>query len=238
MAPLKIIGAGYGRTGTLSLCEALDYLGLPCHHMEKVIIDPDQDPSMFKRAFDEGFHPDWDLVFNKYDAAVDWPAAAFWEDLLHKYPDAKIILTVRDPEEWYKSVGMTIRDWPMDPQEKWPERMQNTRLMARSVVKQGVLKNYPDKEAMIKQFTDHIEYVKRTVPEKQLLVLSLGQGWLPLCKFLGLPVPQGVPYPHANRGVNFGSKMFEVRDIILSQPGEREKLDDLFRETQIKMKNT
>ncbi|KAL5325819.1 hypothetical protein ACEPPN_006952 [Leptodophora sp. 'Broadleaf-Isolate-01'] len=225
MAPLKIIGAGYGRTGTLSLCEALDLLGLPCHHMEKVILDPTQEASVFRRAYDEGFKPDWDEVFKNYDAAVDWPAAAFWEDIWYKYPDAKVILTVRDPEDWYKSVGMTIRDWPMAPEEKWPERMQKTRLMARSVVKQGVLRNYENKDAMIQQYMDHIEYVKEVVPKKQLLVLGLGEGWGPLCHFLGLPIPKDVAYPYANRGVDFGRKMFEVREILLSQPGEREKLE-------------
>lgn len=197
--------------------------------MEKVILDPTQDASVFQRAFDEGFKPDWDKVFNNYDAAVDWPAAAFWEDLWHTYPDAKIILTVRDPEDWYRSVGMTIRDWPMGPGEKWPERMLNARLMARSVVKQGVLRDYSDKHAMIKQFKEHIEYVKRVVPRKQLLVLGLGEGWGPLCHFLGLPVPEDIPYPFSNIGVNFGRKMFEVRDIVLNQPGEREKLEGVNR---------
>ncbi|PVH88081.1 hypothetical protein DL98DRAFT_544599 [Cadophora sp. DSE1049] len=227
MAPLKIIGAGYGRTGTLSLCEALDILGLPCHHMEKVILDPTQDASVFRRAFDEGFKPDWDEVFRNYDAAVDWPAAAFWEELWQTYPDGKVILTVRDPEEWYRSVGMTIRDWPMGPGEKWPERMLEARLMARSVVRQGVLRNYSDKDKMIKQFKEHIEHVKRIVPKKQLLVLGLGEGWGPLCHFLGLPVPKDIPYPFANVGVNFGRKMLEVRDIVLSQPGEQEKLEGM-----------
>lgn len=115
----------------------------------------------------------------------------------------------------------------MAPGEKWPERMQNTRLMARSVVKQGVLRNYQDKDAMIQQFRNHIEYVKKVVPKKQLLVLGLGEGWAPLCHFLDLPVPRGVPYPFANKGVNFGRKMFEVREIVLSQPGEREKLEGM-----------
>lgn len=183
--------------------------------MEKILIDPTQDPSVFKKAFEDSYKPNWDAVFNNYDAAVDWPAAAFWEDLLQAYPDAKVILTVRDPDEWYQSVGMTIRDWPMAADEVWPERMKTTRLMARSVVKQGVLRDYENKAAMIKQYMEHIEYVKRVVPKKQLLVLGLGEGWKPLCEFVGKEVPMGVPYPHANRGMNFGRKMYEVRDIIL-----------------------
>tara|TARA_R110002060_G_scaffold11825_9_gene17017 strand:+ start:387 stop:992 length:606 start_codon:yes stop_codon:yes gene_type:complete len=193
--------------------------------VEKVILDPTQDASLFQRAFDEGFKPNRDEVFNNYDAAVDWPGAAFWEDLWQIYPDAKVILTVRDPEDWYRSVGMTIRDWPMGPGEKWPERMLNARIMARSVVKQGVLRNCSDKDTMIKRFKEHIEHVRRVVPSNKLLALGLGEGWGPLCHFLGLPLPKDIFYPFSNVVVNFGRKMFEARNIVLSQPGEREKLE-------------
>jgi hypothetical protein len=182
--------------------------------MEKMILDPAQDPSVFENAYVQKSNPDWDSVFNNYDAAVDWPAAAFWEDLLRQYPDAKVILTVRDPENWYASVTKTIRDWPMGAGVTWPERMAKSRRMARTIVKEGVLKNFDDREATIQMFKDHVNYVKATVPPENLLIMHVGDTWEPLCKFLGLEIPVGVPYPHSNRAPNFHKRMYALRDII------------------------
>lgn len=188
--------------------------------MEKVLLDPTQDPTIFRRAqMDKSYKPDWDAVFQNYKAAVDWPAAAFWEDIYKTYPEARVILTIRDPEDWYRSVGASIRDWPMSETEEWPQRMKDTRLMARSVVKQGALSNYADKQAMIAQFNAHIARVKETVPADRLLIMNLGEGWEPLCSFLKVPVPRGVRYPHANKGSNFAARMLAVRDVINSQSG-------------------
>lgn len=195
--------------------------------MEKVFTDPTQDPHVFQRAFEEGYTPNWDTVFSNYDAAVDFPAMIFWEDLFMAYPDAKVILTARDPEQWYESVSATIGgERPMGPEVQWPQRMLEARSMARSIVRNGILRNFHDKEAMIKQYVDHIEYVKQRVPCEQLLVLGMGEGWAPLCDFVGKPVPEDMPYPHANRGNSFGKKLFEFRDIILGQSGGEASLSE------------
>ncbi|KAE8141340.1 P-loop containing nucleoside triphosphate hydrolase protein [Aspergillus pseudotamarii] len=214
MAPLKIIGAGYGRTGTLSLCRALDILGYSCHHMEKMLLDETQDPVLFTEAYKSSSGADWDHIFRGYDAAVDWPAAAFWETLLKKYPDAKVILTVRDPESWYNSVGKTIHDWPMNDGSAWPEKMLASRKMARTVVKEGELKLYSDKTAMLEHYKEHITNVRRVVPKDQLLVFESHQGWEPLCKFLGIDPPSNIPYPHLNRGSLFRERLLRVKEKI------------------------
>ncbi|KND87473.1 hypothetical protein TOPH_07916 [Tolypocladium ophioglossoides CBS 100239] len=214
MAPLKVIGTGFGRTGTLSLCFALDILGYPCHHMEKVLLDPTQDPSAFVKA-SQTRTANWDRIFENYVAAVDWPAAEFWSELVQKYPDAKVILTIRDPEDWYASVANTINEWPMDPNIKWPMRMLKTRAMARAIVKEGVLRDFSDKEAMIAKFNDNIERVKQLVPQDRLLIFHVGDGWGPLCRFLKA-TPPDTQFPRCNRGSDFVKRLLWVKKAIES----------------------
>src|SRR5262249_34691649 len=97
--PLKVIGAGLPRTGTNSLQIALEQLGFgPCHHMYELLADPSQWPSWL-RVYD-GEHVDWEELYRGYNSAVDAPSAFLWRELAAAYPDAKVILTVRSPEDW------------------------------------------------------------------------------------------------------------------------------------------
>ncbi|KAL5362407.1 P-loop containing nucleoside triphosphate hydrolase protein [Aspergillus floccosus] len=219
MAPLKIIGAGYPRTGTLSLCEALETLGYNCHHMDKIFLDESQDPGIFTRAYTTKSPPDWDEVYRNYDAAVDCPSMAFWEDLFQKYADAKVILTTRDPNAWYDSVGMTIYQRSLKEGVNWPLRLLKAREMSRAIVKDGVLKEYTDKEAMLRQFQEHIVRVQEIVPPGQLLIFDSRQGWEPLCRFLGAAVPKGRPYPHTNRAGEFADRIWWYKSVIESREG-------------------
>jgi hypothetical protein len=104
---IKIIGTGYGRTGTTSLKDALNILGFKCYHMEEAFKHRNTHAQLWIQAFD-GNLPNYDLIFKSneekesYDATVDWPSTTVWEDLWKKYPHAKIILTLRDGESWYK----------------------------------------------------------------------------------------------------------------------------------------
>ncbi|KAF7587104.1 hypothetical protein BBP40_007710 [Aspergillus hancockii] len=154
--------------------------------MEKMILDSTQDPTVFTEAYrsksmNVPWETKWDSIFRNYDASVDWPAAVFWDNLVEQYPKAKVLLTVRDAEEWYASVGKTIYNWPMTEGAVWPDQMQKARAMARIVVKEGELQHYKDKEAMVEQFNQHIDHVKQVVPPVQLLVYNATQGWEPLC---------------------------------------------------------
>ncbi len=93
---MKVIGAGFGRTGTQSLKAALELLGdAPCYHMSTVIAEPYRVRQWLEIG--EGRGPGWDELFAGFQAAVDWPAAAYWRELAEHYPHAKVILTVRDP---------------------------------------------------------------------------------------------------------------------------------------------
>jgi hypothetical protein len=189
---LQIIGAGLGRTGTLSLKLALEHLGFgPCHHMSEVLANLRSQLPIWLDVVSG--RQDWDRAFAGFAAAVDYPAAYYWRELAAHYPEAKIILTLRDPESWFKSVSATIfspehtamfADTPMGP------------FMAGAV-----LKDFGDRigerDFMIDYFNRWNQLVIDTLPADRLLVFQARDGWEPLCAFLGAAVPDR-PYPRVN----------------------------------------
>ena len=189
---LQVIGAGLGRTGTLSLKLALEHLGYgPCHHMSEVIANVRSQLPLWLDVVDG--KPAWDRVFADFVAAVDYPAAYFWRELADHYPEAKIILTLRDPDSWFNSVSATIFS---------PEHMamfENTPMAP--FVAGSVVKDFGDRigerDFMIDYFNRWNQRVIDSVPPERLLVFRAKDGWGPLCAFLGLPVPE-VAYPRVN----------------------------------------
>lgn len=197
---LKVIGAGFGRTGTLSLKSALEKLGfIKTHHMLEVLPNAKQ----VKLWYDigNGVPPDWESVFEGYQACVDFPASAYYQELLSHYPDAKVILTVRDVDKWYLSTQRTIyRFGTIIP--KWPRllipRIGKIYSLSEGNIWNRVFDGRFEDEAYAKQvFLDHIDEVKANVPAEKLLVFDVAQGWEPLCAFLDLPVPDE-PFPRLN----------------------------------------
>ncbi len=197
---LKVIGAGFGRTGTLSLKVALEQLGYgPCHHMKEVMLNNDQ-AEWFSQA-SKGVEVDWHEVFNKYSSAVDWPAAAYYQELADSFPDAKIVLGVRDPDAWYESVENTIfRVIPNFP--KWVRfifpRSDKVFNMIEKTIWQGEFSGqFEDKGAAIQVFNERIETIKKMFPPERLLIHTSKDGWEPLCEFLDVEIPE-TPYPWVN----------------------------------------
>ncbi|KAG2213845.1 hypothetical protein INT47_001114 [Mucor saturninus] len=214
---LHILGAGYGRTGTMSLRDALNILGYKTHHMEDTILDPTQDPKIFEDAYkNPNDIVDWEKAFRGYTAAVDWPAVAFFDKIYALNADAKVILTIRDPESWFKSVSSTIHEWP-NVDESWPQNIVKARKMARVVVRDGELGGADTekrKAALIQKFTDHIEHIKSIVKPENLLIFDLGKhGWEELCQFLGKDVPIDTPYPHSNKREDFPSRLLKIKEL-------------------------
>ncbi len=193
---LQLIGAGYGRTGTLSLKHALEELGFgPCYHMEEVIKLPFR-YRVWQKIVD-GESPDWDAVFAGYHATVDWPACNYYQDLLAKYPQAKVILTVRDPEQWHESVLQTIYAFSHINTRFLPFVDGNLR-MTRALIWEGVFNGrFTEREYAIQKFNEHIAHVKESVPPEKLLLFNVQEGWQPLCRFLDVPIPTH-PFPHVN----------------------------------------
>lgn len=198
---LSVIGAGFGRTGTKSLKKALEILGFgPCYHMYEVL--PHQERVDIWRAAAQGDLPDWDKTFAGYRSTVDWPAAFFWRELSNHFPDAKIILSTRDVDSWYKSMDKTILE------------VLRTSTDAKSIgsklIAEGVFGgNIDDREHMIEAYKDNIAKVQAAFTDKRLLTYQLGSGWEPLCAFLNCPIPDE-PYPHSNKSDDFKGSVDKV----------------------------
>ena len=186
---VKVIGAGFGRTGTDSLREALTILGLgPCHHMFEVNAHERQ--RALCRALVLGAAPDWDQLLEGYTACVDWPSAYYWRELMAAFPDAKIILTYRSPESWWESFEKTILDYIQT--KAAPDSLVNT-LIARKVFggRPG------DRAHAIEVYEANTRDVIASVPSDRLLVHNVGDGWERLCPFLGVTEPAEA-YPNRN----------------------------------------
>ena len=212
---LRVIGAGFGRTGTLSLKVALEKLGFgPCHHMKEVVENQDQ-TEWFHRA-SKGEKVDWHKVFEEYQSAVDWPAVAYYQELADEFPNAKIILGIRDTDAWYQSVKETI--YTVIPNfPKWirlvlPRANKALDMINRTVWIGEFSGRFEDKEFAVDVFNKHIELVRTVFPEERLLIHSAKDGWQPLCDFLGVPVPDG-PYPWVNESISFKRNLRIIKAV-------------------------
>jgi Sulfotransferase domain len=195
---LKVVGAGFGRTGTLSLKSALEKLGFgPCYHMMEVFPRPDHVAMWHRLAFENQI--DWDALLAGFQAAVDWPAARWWREIAAYYPDAKVLLSVRDPEAWYKSMIETIYQ-PMKATA--PDDAPNLMRLQNQMVRKAVLNEtfdnrFEDKAHALEVFDRHTQEVRQAITPSRLLVFDVRQGWEPLCRFLDVPIPEE-PFPRLN----------------------------------------
>lgn len=208
---LRVIGAGFGRTGTFSLKTALDLLGYgPTYHMAEVFAHP-EDVAVWQ-AVAEGKPVDWDDLFDGYQSAVDWPASAVYRELMDVYPDAKVILTTRDPQKWHESGLNTI--FPGDgtaSDEESAERRAHRRMVA-TLLWDGIFHGrVREREYAIDIFNQHIDRVKAEVPSERLLVYDVAEGWEPLCAFLGVPMPADESFPRLNDTESFRARVAERR---------------------------
>jgi len=188
---VKVIGAGFGRTGTMSLKVALEELGFgPCYHMIEVIENPEH--VEFWEAAWRRLPVDWERFFEDYEATVDWPACTFYEDLIHRYPDAKVLLSVRGPERWYESTRNTIYEITKITVGSRLSRVifAFVRIFAPGVLKVSRMGNeiiwqgtfdgrFEDREYAMRIFNRHNKAVKRLVPPEKLLVYEVKEGWAP-----------------------------------------------------------
>ncbi|MCX2730268.1 sulfotransferase family protein [Saccharopolyspora sp. NFXS83] len=194
---VKIIGAGFGRTGTASIKSALEHLGFgPCYHMFEVIAEPERMQD-WARALDGPV--DWDQVLGGYESTVDWPGCTFWRELMAAYPDAKVLLTTRDPERWYDSTYNTIyqfvQDPPGDADDAFTTKLRPT--IERMIWNGAFGGRFEDRAHAIEVFERHNAEVRAAVPADRLLEYQVGQGWEPLCDFFGVDVP-AEDFPHIN----------------------------------------
>ena len=213
----KVVGAGFGRTGTLSLKNALEKIGCgPCYHMLEVFPRAEHVKMWHQLAM--GGAMDWNLLFRDFRATVDWPGARWWREIAAHFPDAKVLLSVRDPEAWYKSMSDTIYQpmkWPVN--EKAPDLVRLQNEMVRTAVLKDTFDNrFEDKAHALDVFKRHIEEVRAAIDPKRLLVFDVREGWEPLCRFLGVPVPSE-PFPRLNDTASTQAMIQRMRESFRSQ---------------------
>ena len=203
--PLKVIGTGFGRTGTNSLKLALEQLGFgPCHHMFEVRDHPEQLP--FWQAAAKGDLPDWDEVFARYSASIDWPSARYWREITDYYPDAKVLHSIRPEESWINSFYKTIYPVMRDHNDHEPGIYRDRLDMAHETVLEQVFGGQAGNRAhALNTYRAHNEAVRMTIAPERLLVYDVAQGWGPLCQFLDVPVPD-TPLPHVNSTRQFNQR--------------------------------
>ncbi len=197
---LRVIGAGLPRTGTMSLKVALErLLGAPCYHMLEVFAHPEHVPAWHQAA--RGQMPDWNDLLTGYAAAVDWPASAFWPELSATYPEALVILSVRDAQSWWNSANETII-----PNIRKVDLGSEWRMMVDALFATRLKSEMGDREACIAAFERHNARVRETVSPQRMLEWNASEGWQPLCAALGVPVPEE-PFPHTNTREEFVARL-------------------------------
>lgn len=205
---IEIIGAGFGRTGTMSLKGALEQLGFgPCYHMVEVMERPGHDAAWHRTS--RGGPVEWS-VFDGFGSVVDWPAVAYWGELVERYPSAKVILSLRNSESWYKSVSETIfkaGTIPLPPDA--PQEQRTHREMITKIVWEDTFGGrFEDKRHAIDVFERHNENVRAAIAPSRLLEFDVKEGWEPLCRFLEVPVPED-PFPRLNDTASFQAWLAE-----------------------------
>jgi hypothetical protein len=224
---VKVIGAGFGRTGTMSLKVALETLGLdPCYHMTEVLAHPEHTSfwiSAWRRE-----PADWEGVLGVYEATMDWPACTFYGELMERHPDAKVILSVRDPERWYESVRNTIYELSVIVPRHPIYRIGYTLVrlfvlrgpgnidLADEIIWQGTFDGrFENENHAIEVFERHNAEVQQRVPENRLLVYDVKSGWGPLCEFLGVEEPDE-PFPRTNDTAQMRRRLQGVKVISIA----------------------
>lgn len=223
---MKLIGAGLPRTGTLSQKVALEIIGFgPCYHMVNVLGDLSEAPR-WRRAV-EG-DPDWEGILGGFEATVDWPGSYFYKELIEAYPDAKVLLSVRDGESWAHSMRETI--WGLFYGDILIRELSNARakvdpdwagyldMMREMWRRSGLMPGGPETtpEAMAEAMERFQDEVQQTVPSERLLVWSVTDGWEALCEFLDVDVPD-MPFPHLNDSKEFNERVIDGSLQVLSE---------------------
>ncbi|PON11004.1 sulfotransferase family protein [Candidatus Entotheonella serta] len=197
---LRVIGVGLGRTGTSSLKLALEtLLGGPCYHMREVIAQKPEHIRIWHNAA-LGKMPNWQTLFADYVATVGPPPAWFWPELIAAFPEALVLLSVRDSERWWDSASQTI--FKTDESTTMSDEFK---AMTKAVYTSLGLANRQDREAAIRVSEAHNARVREVVPSDRLLIWQVGDGWAPICEALELPVPDE-PFPHTNTRAEFQAR--------------------------------
>ncbi len=194
---LQMIGAGFGRTGTHSLAQALEILGFgPCYHMNAFGRNGNHLPAW--QAALRGESVDWEALFSGFQSSVEWPAVAFLGRIFSAFPSAMVVLTMREAESWYESAAKTIlKGLPLSVHNPNPEKRAHGAFIRQLILSHTFKDRYGDKDSAIRIYKEHLDTVRKMVPPDRLLAFDVRSGWGPLCAFLEVPAP-AEPFPHRN----------------------------------------
>ena len=186
---LAVIGAGFGRTGTLSISVALDRLGYgPCYHMDNVFASAEHLARW--QAVADGDPAEWNNIFAGYAATIDWPGMLYYRELADAYPDARVLLSIRPADSWWESFANTIKRLIESRDRAHDDHVRQVLAYAyRIIAEQTFGGAMDDKDAVIARYENHIDSVRKNISAERLLVYQVTEGWGPLCKFLGVPEP-------------------------------------------------
>jgi hypothetical protein len=206
---VRVIGAGFGRTGTTSLKAALETLGFGRSYRLTEVFEHPEHVAVWEAAH-RGEPVDWNEFLAGHEITIDWPACSFYAELMEAFPEAPVILTLRDPDRWYESVRSTIYGIHKISAGPAPMRLPfgfaglfapgvtGIARLADEILWDGTFEGrFEDRHHAIETFHRHNEEVRRRVPSERLLVFDVKEGWGPLCDFLGVEAPTE-PFPHLN----------------------------------------
>ncbi|MDH3652133.1 MAG: hypothetical protein OEQ53_20770 [Saprospiraceae bacterium] len=220
---VKIIGAGFPRTGTTTLKICLETLGYKkTYHMKELLVNPSKLP--YWLSLEKTGATDWDALYEGYQATVDFPCYPFYKEHMKRYPDAKVILTIRPFDTWYESASSTVRKagpqtipaklkmlWRMATEPRMRKVVHCIQMFERIFWGSQFQGRFDDKAFAEQVYNKHIEDVKDYVPVDKLLVYDVREGWEPLCNFLGAAVPSE-PVPHLNKKENFKTMLADLME--------------------------
>ena len=208
-----------GRTGTLSLKLALEKLGYgPCYHMEDLL--KQLEDIRYWEGIKARGDTDWERLFGSYQSAVDFPVVACYQQLLKKYPDARVILTLRDEDDWYETASRAILKvqpglaekirialkLPFSPRLR---KLMRVFRMSGQFWQEHVGPRYKERGPAIAFYRQWNEQIRKEIPSGKLLEYEVKEGWQPLCEFLGVEVPNE-PFPRANSRQEFQQGKKEI----------------------------
>jgi hypothetical protein len=206
----------------MALKLALEQLDFgPCYHMTEIAKNPGH--ARLWRAAHSGQPVSWPELFAGYRATVDWPACYYYRELMEAFGAAKVILTIRDPDEWYESMANTLYSLKTASDARLQARQERLGAGGTGAATEPAPGSriwadtfsgrFEDRAHAIAVFERHNDQVARTVPAGRLLVYRVSEGWPPLCAFLGVaPPPQ--PFPQINSTRSFR----EYNRVPLGQP--------------------
>jgi hypothetical protein len=199
---LTVIGAGFGRTGTLSIRAALEQLGFgPCYHMDNVFASAEHLERW--QALADGGPADWEGLFAGHVSTVDWPGMLYYRELADAYPNAKVILSVRPADGWWKSFSTTIRKLIESRDSASNDHTRAVLSYANQIIAgQSFGGKINDKDAVLAAYQRHNDEVMNSIAPERLLVYDVTEGWGPLCQYLEVPAPGG-EFPHVNDADQF-----------------------------------